>query len=133
MSSPAPLVAYYGDSWQSPWWAVFINGEIVTPSDWVIRAQARRNSSSRDAVFSWTSAAGSIEFGSADARRRDGTIVTTGAVQLVLRPSDWVGKPSSWSGVIDVEFSSDDTTSPSFRYTVVRQRTFRIEGDVARD
>lgn len=129
----APLVAYRGDSWASPWWAVFINGAVVTPADWVIRAQARKNPATDDALFSWAlDTYPQLQVGASEVEKRDGTVVTTGAVQLLLRPSDWVGKPASWSGFIDVEFSSDATDNPDFRYTVVRKRPFRIEGDVAR-
>jgi hypothetical protein len=112
---------------------VFVNDVVVDPSDWYIRAQVRKNSATVDAVFEWTSDGTDILIGSAEVKKADGGVATTGTVQLRLRPSAWVGKPANWSGYLDIELSSDSSDDPDLRYTIVRKRPFQIVADVEHD
>lgn len=128
---PPVLSAYHGDSWLSPPWAIIINGDTINAADWHIRAQARKSSASPEATLSWETGDGNVLLGSATVRTKAGIDVSTSTVQLRLRPTDWTGKPHGWSGLLDVELSSDDTEAPEYRYTVVRRRPFQIVSDVA--
>lgn len=127
------LTALHGDSWESPRWAVAINGAATDLSVWHIRAQVRRSPDDTHALISWTVDGGGIRLGSAEVKLSDGSVLTTGTVQLVLRPADWAGLPRRWDGVVDVELSSDTSATPAERRTIVSARRFRIVGDVARD
>lgn len=126
-----PLVALHGDSWESPQWAIAINGQPTILSNWFIRAQVRQTTDSESPMFSWSVDNNSILIGSAEVRLKSGAIMTTDTLQLIIRPSDWINKPRRWEGVLDVELSSDGSSNPNERRTVVRNRKFKITPDVS--
>lgn len=132
MATATPLTALHGDSWVSPRWAVTMNGAATDLSAWTIQAQARQSTEADTALITWTVAGGGIKLGTAQVRLSNGQTITTGTVQLVLAPADFVALPRRWSGVVDVELSSDGTAAPAERRTVVRARKFTITPDVAR-
>lgn len=137
MSAPSQtaqtaLTALHGDTWHSPRWAVAIDGAPTDLSSWHIRAQARTSPEAEPPVFEWTVAGGGIVLGTATVRLRSGVEITTGTVQLRLRPADWLNKPRRWSGVLDVELNSDATPTPAERRTIVKRRRLEVTADVAR-
>lgn len=125
------LTALCGDSWESPRWAVAIDGQPVTLGDWFVRAQARQNSEADAVVLEWTSDdPDRVVIGSAQVQLADGTTITTSTVQLRLFPADWAEVPRKWSGLLEVEISAGDTADPLERRTIVPARKLQIVPDV---
>lgn len=125
MAGPS-LIAQYGKTWSSPRWAVVINGMDVDASAWSIIAQARENADAADAVFVFSVAAGTVVLDTAEIELRDGTMLETSTVQLILRPSDWTGKPRRWRGVLEVDIASDASSTPNYLYSIVAGRTLEV-------
>lgn len=133
-AAEGPLEAYYGENWESPRWFVAIAGARPIPPlpEWYFRAQVREHPRAADPVLTFTVAGGGIVFGSGTVELSDGTEIVTDWFQLKLAPADWIGRPADWSGVLEVEVSSDNTDTPLQRRTLVRRRRFIVEGDTAR-
>jgi hypothetical protein len=126
--APVPLVARYGDTWESPQWAVAINGQPVDFSVWTVTAQAR----DRDGVLLHTWTGDRVVYGSATIRLTGGSLLVTGTVQLLIRPRDWADLPRQWEGAVEVEMTIGPTGNPEERRTIVPARKMRIIGDVNR-
>jgi hypothetical protein len=129
-----PLVAYHGENWESPRFFVAIGGARPSPplSEWYMRAQVREHSRATAPTFEWNAGNDRVVFGSGVIELSDGTELETDWFQLVMLPADWAGKPYDWTGLLEVEISSDASDAPLQRRTIVRRRPFKVEGDVAR-
>jgi len=129
------LVAWHGESWESPLWFVFLRGARPNPtlSAWRVRAQAREHTEATAPTFVWTVDGGGIVFDTGTVTvPSSGEELDTDSIQLVLTPADWADKPRDWHGFLDVEISRGPEDAPAEVRTIVRNRPFHVEPDTAR-